>query len=101
MVEEEIITLGNKIDLIGFKIFSGSEMLIIRKMVGNFVKKCMDKSSDFKKLTLHVKTLHEIENNRKYEMKATLEDSKMRHSESSDKNIFICLDSILKKLDKL
>lgn len=99
MENEETIKLGEKIDLIGFKIFSGSEMLIIRKMVGNYVKRFMDKDKNFRKLTLHVKSIHKVEDNKKYEMKATVDGTTKKHSESDDKNIFVCLDSVLKKLD--
>jgi len=97
---EDIIALGDKINLVGFKIFSGSEMIIIRKMIGNYVRKFMEKDKDFTMLTLHVKTIHEIEDNKRFEMKAAYEGTQTMHVDGSEKNVFVCLDNLLKKLDR-
>ncbi len=98
-MDEEAINLGDKIQLIGFRICSKAEMVVVRKMVGNQVRKLMEHDAGFSQLVLHVKAVHEMEENRKYEIKGTIEASGTHHAEETHKNLFVCLDNVLKKLE--
>ena len=92
----EIIELGKNIELIDFKDIERDQLFIMKKIIGNFVKKVQDKNSDFEKLSIHLKSVH----NSEYELLGKLIISgKIYSSEVINYNLFYALNEILRKLE--
>jgi hypothetical protein len=90
-----VIELGGNIELVGFKELDGGSMVIVRKMVGNHVRKMSGLAENFEKLTVTMKPVH----GSKYEVHAKLIDNgKPVTSEVTDFNIFFTLDKALTKV---
>ena len=93
---EEVMELGKNIELIDFKDVERDKFFIIKKIVGNFVKKIQDKNDGFEKLSLHLKKVH----NSEYEILGKLMiSSNVYHSEVVSYNLFYALNEILRKLE--
>jgi len=93
---EEVIGLGENIELIDFKEVERDKFFIIKKIVGNFVKKIQDRNNGFEKLSLHLKKVH----NSEYELLGKLiVSSKVYSSEVINYNLFYALNETLKKLE--
>ncbi len=98
--QEEIVKLGGNIELSGFRSLDGGTIIVLKKMIGNYAKKFSDKSSNFELLRLHMKTIHKRETSKLFEVHAKLIDNgKHATSEITDRNIFIAVDSVLKKIE--
>ena len=88
--------LGNSIELIDFKDIGRDRFVVIKKVVGNFVKKLQDRNSGFEKLSLHLKNIHGSEHEIIGKM---ISSGKTYHSEVINYNLFYALNEILKKLE--
>jgi len=96
---DTLITLGTKMELSGFGDFDSSTKIIIRKLVGNQVKKINDSLGDFDRLSLHLKEVHKTEKNQKYQLFGKMEmQGKIYTSEVTDFNLFFALSKVLDKL---
>lgn len=95
-----MIELGGNITLVGFKELGYAEMVVIKKIVGNYARKLSD-GKQINELRLTLKPIHHTdENSSKFEMKATLDlDGTIINSEVIEYNLFIGIDNILKKLE--
>ena len=94
------IELGGNIVLSGFRPIDGATMVIVKKMVGNYTRKLSDRSSSFERLTLTMKNMHDIGISKTFELHAKLEDNgKVHNSEAVDNNIFLAVDTVLKKIE--
>lgn len=92
-----MIELGGNIELVGFSELDGGSMVIIKKMVGNHVRKMSDMMENFEKLTLTLKTVHG--DNGKFEIQAKMIDSgRPVNTEVTDFNLFFTLNKALTKL---
>ncbi|MBU0461144.1 MAG: hypothetical protein KJ574_01015 [Nanoarchaeota archaeon] len=92
-----IIELGGNIELVGFKELDGGSMVIVKKLVGNHVRKMNDMAENFQKLTLTMKTVHG--DNGKFEIHAkVIDNGKPITSEVTDYNLFFTLDKALTKV---
>lgn len=99
---EDEITLGGNIQLSGFKEVDGGSMVILRKIVGNYARKFSDRSNTFESLSLRLKTVHQTEASQKHEIHAKLIDNgKPYTAEVLERNLFVAVDSGLKKVDSL
>jgi transcriptional/translational regulatory protein YebC/TACO1 len=67
------IVLGGNIELIGFKDMDGGSMIILKKMVGNHVRKLSEISEKFEKLTVSMKKVGS--GNNKFEISVKLLDN--------------------------
>jgi ribosome-associated translation inhibitor RaiA len=95
-----MIQLGGNIDLTGFRELDRSVMIVVKKMVGNYVKKFAERVEDFEKLSLTLKTVHQTEKSEKYEIKAMLvHKGKIHNSERTGYNLFVAIDESLKALE--
>ncbi len=95
-----MIQLGGNIELTGFRDLDRSVMVIVKKIVGNYAKKFSERLSDFEKLSLTVKKIHETEKSEKYEIKGMLVyGGKMINRDTTDFNLFVVLDSVLKNIE--
>ncbi|MBW2972257.1 hypothetical protein KY359_04445 [Candidatus Woesearchaeota archaeon] len=97
MIESDNIVLGGNIELVGFKELDGGSMVILKKMVGNHVRKMSDMSANFEKLTVSMKKVGA--GNNKFEIQAKLMDNgRPFTSEVTDFNLFFTLDKALSQI---
>jgi ribosome-associated translation inhibitor RaiA len=97
---DENIELGGKIFLSGFKNLRRDELLIAKKVIGSYARKFNDGLENYESLNLHLKPIHNPESE-KYELNAKLiNDGKPTTSNVTDHNVFICIDSALKKIEE-
>lgn len=97
----ENIQLGGNIQLTGFKILNSGQLLIVKKMVGQHVRKLDAENPKSKRLHLTLKGVHTTEGQKpkKYEIKGLLDlDGKITQTELIDYNLFFALSNILNKL---
>jgi len=96
---DDDLQLGGNIQLSGFRDLDGSSMVILKKMVGGYARKMADISKNFESLHITKKQVHEREKSEKYEIHAKLINSgKPVVSEVVDRNLFVAVDSALKKV---
>jgi hypothetical protein len=92
----EVMELGNSIELVNFGDIERDKFVVIKKIVGNFVKNIQDSNSGFEKLNLNLKKVH----NSEYEIFGKLFiGGKMYNSEVVNYNLFYALNEVLKKLE--
>lgn len=97
MIESDNIVLGGNIELVGFKELDGGSMVILKKMIGNHVRKMSDTADNFEKLTVNMKKVGAGDN--KFEIKAKLMDNgKPVASEVTDFNLFFTVDKALRQI---
>lgn len=95
----ESLVLGGNIELVGFKQVSMAEVVVVKKIVGSYTRKIQEHSRNFEKITIMLKEIHKIDNNSKNEVHVkVLDDAKSFNAEVVDKNLFVALDSALKKV---
>ncbi|NJL44027.1 MAG: hypothetical protein HC945_01740 [Nitrosarchaeum sp.] len=93
------IELGGSITLVGFKERDPAELVVVKKLVGAYARKITDASSGFEGLTVSMKPVHKQGDSEKFEVHAkVLLAGKPQVSEVTDRNLFVALDSALKKL---
>ena len=98
--EEDNVVLGGNIELSGFREIDGGSMIIIRKIVGNCAKKFSTLCGNFEKLHITMKPVHKTEGSEKYEIHAkVIDNGKPITAEETDRNLFIVLDSVLKRVE--
>jgi ribosome-associated translation inhibitor RaiA len=99
MTESENIVLGGNIELIGFKELDGGSMVILKKMIGNHVRKMSETSEKFEKLTVTMKKVGS--GNNKFEISAKmLDNGRPVNSEITDFNLFFTVDKALANIQK-
>lgn len=86
-----MIELGGSIFLENFEIIEPGQMIVVRKVVGNYTKKISEKHTDFKKITVSIVP------ETKYKLTAKLETSETKESEAENPNLFFALDKALAK----
>ena len=97
MIEADNIVLGGNIELVGFKELDGGSMVILKKMVGNHVRKMTETAEKFEKLTVNMKKIGSGEH--KFEVQAKmLDNGKQYTSEVTDFNLFFTVDKALTKI---
>lgn len=97
---DDSVTLGGNIELSGFRDIDPGSMVILKKIVGNFAKKFSDHNEDFQKLHVTMKPLHEREKGEIYEIHGRLHvNGHALSAEMVDRNLFYCLDKVMKKLE--
>ncbi|MBN2111644.1 hypothetical protein JW707_00955 [Candidatus Woesearchaeota archaeon] len=96
----DALVLGGNIELSGFKEIDPGSMVILKKIVGNYARRFSGRCSDFEKLSLRMKNIHETEGSKKFEVHGMVIDKgKTYTSELTDRNIFVVVDSVLKKIE--
>lgn len=87
--------LGEQIELVGFS-EEPAELIIIKKVVGNYVKRLMERIEGFERLVLTQKMVH----GNQYEIHGKiLYAGHEIFAETIDYNLFFTLDACLKKLE--
>ncbi|MFH1175002.1 MAG: HPF/RaiA family ribosome-associated protein [archaeon] len=99
MAETEDLALGGNIRLSGFRDLDHSDMIIVKKLIGNQVKKINSVIPDVTEFSVHLKEVHKIEDSQKYDLSVRLY-TKGKHftAEAIDKNLYVALDNACKKL---
>ncbi len=96
----DTVELGGSIQLTGFQEFDGGTMIVLKKIIGNYAKKYSDICKNFEQLSLRVKPIHQAEDNKKFQVDAkVLNNGKPFNSNVTDKNIFVAVGSVLKKIE--
>jgi hypothetical protein len=97
MIESDNIVLGGNIELVGFREIDGGSMVILKKMVGNHVRRMSDTVENFEKLTVTMKKVGS--GNNKFEIQAKmLNNGRPYASEVTDFNLFFTLDKALRQI---
>ena len=97
---EDVKQLGGNIELSGFGSLNGGEMIILKKIVGNYVRKMEEHCQQFNGLKLRLKSLHQTGDKvKKFELHGQLMDAGHVHPEEVvEHNLFVGVDEICKKL---
>lgn len=99
---EDNMELGGNINLSGFKVLEKAELVVVKKIVGSYARKFSDLLKGYESLSLNMKEIHKSEGNSQYELHAKLvHGGKVETSEVEGRNIFMAVDSILKKVENL
>ncbi len=86
--------LGGNITLSGFSERDFAELIVVKKVVGQYARKLHDAYEDFTHLTITLKTVNkQFELHAKAEVKGSLIVSAV-----TDRNLFVAIDSVLKKI---
>ncbi|MCM2325143.1 MAG: hypothetical protein NDI94_01650 [Candidatus Woesearchaeota archaeon] len=92
-----MMELGGNIELNGFKEIEGSEMIILKKIIGNFARKFSDHVEGYEKLSLHLK---KSEGKNRFEVQAKLMiNQKPVNGETTETNLFVAVSEALKKVE--
>jgi hypothetical protein len=98
--ENELINLGESIQLSGFKIISSGELVVVKKLIGTQVRKFQDMLPGFERLVIHLKPIHKTEKNMQFEIAAELiYEGKVKNSNVVDRNLFMGLSTIFNKFE--
>ena len=94
------IELGGNIRLTGFSDMDNAKMVVVKKIVGNYARRFSDLTKNLEFLSLTIKPVHRTDAGRIFELHAKLMDNGTPIvAESSDRNIFVAIDSALKKVE--
>ncbi len=98
-MNDEDLKLGGSIVLSGFGEVDGASMIVLKKIVGNHVRRITEITNNFENITLHLKKTHDTGNSAIFEIQAKAMDSgKPIAADVSDRNLFVATDSVLKKI---
>lgn len=92
--------LGGNISLEGFADLERDTMVIVKKLVGSYVKTLSEKNQDFQSLTLELKSGGDEANPGKYELEGKLTADKEYTAEAEENNLMMAIDKVLKKLEE-
>lgn len=96
---DDTLQLGGNIELSGFRDIDGPSMVVLKKIIGNYGRHLSEITSKFEKLCVNINLIHEKEKSSKYEIHAKLlDDGKPFVSEVVERNLFVAVDSALKKI---
>ena len=91
--------LGSMVQLTGFREIDSSSMAVLKKIIGNHVKRISELTKKMEELHITLKAIHEREKSEKYELHAkVLDNGKVYASEVVDRNLFVAIDSVLRKI---
>lgn len=98
-MDDESHKLGGNIELSGFRDMDSSSMVIIKKLAGTYARKISEHCKNLQAIRITLKPIHEREKSEKYEVHAkVIDDGKVYASETVDRNLFVAVDSVLKKI---
>ena len=93
-----MIELGRSIVLEGFNDINGGEMVILKKLLGNYVKEITEKKGNIEKLSLNLNKTKLGEKNI-FNLQAELLAGEKYNTEVRDGNLFFAIDKALKDID--
>jgi len=93
-----VIHLGSSIQLSGFDhLVQGGGLVIIKKVVGNYVKVFSENNPQFENLQLNLNVNEE----NSYEIAAEMTCGDKHKAVSNHENLYFAVDNVLKELQKL
>ncbi|RME31180.1 hypothetical protein D6789_03545 [Candidatus Woesearchaeota archaeon] len=93
-----MIELGGNIVLKGFKERDYAELIVVKKLVGRYARQLTDHGKEIKTLEVSLRS-HEKGASSLFEIDAHISVGEGSFAASAtDRNLFVCLDSALKKL---
>ena len=96
---DDAMQLGGNIELSGFRDMDGASMVVLKKIIGNYGRRISEISGNFEKLSVVMKPIHETEKSEKYDIHAKLvKEGKPIVSEVVERNLFVAVDTALKKI---
>jgi len=99
---EDDMQLGGNIVLSGFKALDKAELVVVKKIVGSYARKFSDNLKGYEALELHLKEVHKTEGSEKFELHTKIMYAgKSETTETTNRNIFVALDTTLKKLESV
>jgi hypothetical protein len=92
--------LGGNIELVGFNERDAGELIILKKVIGNYARKFSDHlGEDYERLIMTMKQIHG-KTSSKFEIQVkVMTKSKPYTSEVTENNIFVCVADSLKKVE--
>ena len=89
--------LGGNIELVGFHELASSDLIVLKKIIGNYVRRFSNHlNEDYESASVHLKKIH----GSKYEVHAkVIAKGKQFVSEAVENNIYIGVAEVLKKLE--
>ncbi|MBN2459494.1 hypothetical protein JXB28_04385 [Candidatus Woesearchaeota archaeon] len=97
--ESDSTALGGNITLVGFKGIDRAELVVVKKIIGSYTRKLSDSVQGFEGITVTLKLVHKTEASEKYELRAkALVKGSPVNSEVVERNLFVGLDDVLKKV---
>lgn len=101
--DNESIRLGGNIELSGFRELDSGSMIILKKIIGNYVRKLSDRSDNFEGVRIVLKPVYSsnLEKPSRFEVQGKLfANSKTYSAEHADNNIFVTVDRVLGKIER-
>ena len=97
---EEGLKLGGNIELTGFDLLNNNEMVVVKKIVGNYVRKLEGHCSDFNGVKLTMKPLHHTEQKiKKFELHGQVfNGGQVVPASLTEHNVYVGVDAVFKKL---
>ena len=96
--ETEVINLGDSIQLSGFRNLDGGKMVVLKKIVGNHVRKISESCQGFENIELVMKPIGP-QSSDQYEVHGKLlNNGKVVAVEETDRNLFVVVDKVLTKI---
>jgi ribosome-associated translation inhibitor RaiA len=94
------IELGGNIELSGFAELETSELIVLKKVIGNYARKFSDQlQENYQRLVINLKQIHG-KSSSKFEVQIKLmTQSKPYTSEVTENNLFVCVADALKKIE--
>jgi len=93
------LELGGNISLSGFSDRDFTEMIVVKKMVGQYARKLTDHVQGFSKLSITLKDVHAVEGHGRVEITTKVDvDGHSYAAETEGHNLFIVLDEGLKRV---
>lgn|SRR3989338_1559039 len=97
---DDFVQLGGNIELSGFRDIDGASMVVLKKIIGNYARHMSESSGKFEKLSVVLKSIHENEASKKFEIYVKLiNGGKPFVSESAERNLFVAVDNVLKNVE--
>ncbi|MBS3153444.1 hypothetical protein J4426_02685 [Candidatus Woesearchaeota archaeon] len=89
------IELGGKITLSGFSSVEPGKMVVVKKIIGNYVKKMEDRTENFESVIVHLKVVH----NSEFEIQAKLAANGQSYNAGvTDFNLFFAISRAMDKI---
>ncbi len=99
--DAENLKLGGNIELSGFKEVDPRSMIILKKIIGNYVRKFSDKHKEFNGIKITLKEINKKKGKEQFELSSNLYlGGKALAAENIGWNIFEAVDTLLKKHEK-
>jgi ribosome-associated translation inhibitor RaiA len=94
-----MIELGGNIELVGFKDLDSAELIILKKIIGNYARKFSDGIKGYERLSINLKKIGGQKSS-KYEFDGKLMiNGKLVNSSTTENNLFMGVAEVLKKLE--